>query len=160
MFLILSVNDYNDDDDDDVGVVGCAQPNHLLSYARIWQSPSPMGVSELDHGDEDTLDQDSDDHYHCDNLCSVGVASAVLKEVQEQFHVRAGDTHSVYVTREYVRVFESVREGNSEKKKRNFAISTSLQLYNSTTSDKGVNERSIAIVAVTMILVTTSRDRK
>ena len=90
MFLILSVNDYNDYDDD-VGVVGCAQPNHLLSYARIWQSPSPMGVSELDHGDEDTLDQDSDDHYHCDNLCSVGVASAVLKEVQEQFHVRGGD---------------------------------------------------------------------
>ena len=67
MFLILSVNDYNDYDDD-VGVVGCAQPNHLLSYARIWQSPSPMGVSELDHGDEDTLDQDFDDHYHCDNL--------------------------------------------------------------------------------------------
>ena len=66
----------------------------------------------------------------------------------------------MYVAREYVRVFESVLEGNSEKKKRNFAISTSLQLYNSTTSDKGVNERSIAIVAVTMILVTTSRDRK
>ena len=66
----------------------------------------------------------------------------------------------MYVAREYVRVFESVLEGNSEKKKRNFAISTSLQLYNSTTSDKGVNERSIAIVAMTMILVTTSRDRK
>ena len=36
----------------------------------------------------------------------------------------------MYVTREYVRVFESVREGNSEKKKRNFAISTTLQFYN------------------------------
>ena len=68
MFSMPSVNEYNDDDDDDVGVVGCAQPNHLLSYARIWQSPSPMGVSELDHGDEDTLDQDSDDHDHCENL--------------------------------------------------------------------------------------------
>ena len=53
-----------------------------------------------------------------------------MKEVQEHFHVGAGDTHSVYVAREYVRVFESVLEGNSEKKKRNFAISTSLQLYN------------------------------
>ena len=92
MFLMLSVNDYNDDDDDDVGVVGCAQPNHLLSYARIWQSPSPMGVSELDHGDEDTLDQDSDDHYHCDNLCIVGLTCGVMKEVREQFHVRVGDT--------------------------------------------------------------------
>ena len=86
-----------------------------------------------------------------------------MKEVQEQFHVRAGDTHSVNVTREYVRVcnvrvFENVLEGNSEKKKRNFAISTVSTT--STTSDKGVNERSIAIVAVTMILVTTSRDRK
>ena len=80
MFFILSVNDYNDDDDD-VGVVGCAQPNHLLSYARIWQSPSPMGVSELDHGDEDTLDQDSDDQYHCDNLCIVGLTCGVMKEV-------------------------------------------------------------------------------
>ena len=64
----------------------------------------------------------------------------------------------MYVAREYVRVFESVREGNSEKKKRNFAISTVSTT--STTSDKGVNERSIAIVAMTMILVTTSRDRK
>ena len=53
-----------------------------------------------------------------------------MKEVREQFHVGAGDTHNVFVTREYVRVFESVLEGNSEKKKRNFANSTSLQLYN------------------------------
>ena len=51
-----------------------------------------------------------------------------------------------------------MREGNSEKKKRNFAISTVSTT--STTSDKGVNERSIAIVAMTMILVTSSRDRK
>ena len=50
-----------------------------------------------------------------------------MKEVREQFHVGAGDTHNVFVTREYVRVFESVLEGNSEKKKRNFAISTTLQ---------------------------------
>ena len=92
MFSMPSVNEYNDDDDDDVGVVGCAQPNHLLSYARIWQSPSPMGVSELDHGDEDTLDQDSDDHYHRDNLCSVGLTCGVMKKVREQFHVRVGDT--------------------------------------------------------------------
>ena len=156
MFSMPSVNEYNDDDDDDVGVVGCAQPNHLLSYARIWQSPSPMGVSELDHGDEDTLDQDSDDHYHCDNLCIVGLTCGVMKEAREQFHVRVGDTACMY----RASMYECSKVCWRAIRRRRNVILPSLQLYNSTTSDKGVNERSIAIVAMTMILVTTSRDRK
>ena len=36
-------DEYDDDDDDEDGRVGCAESNHLLSYALIWHSPLLYG---------------------------------------------------------------------------------------------------------------------